>query len=145
MVSTILEEDQVHQETTSPPQLHSHPNGSAGGFPVPTFPVTLPPVALPVTSEGPIESLTLGQSNPTKGPNKLIRPIPILPVPPSSKMADLNLNIPSAADPLPLSLMPSASTPAGSPSPTATRHPSAFQNMSESFNSSSGESIISVA
>ncbi|CBI32064.3 hypothetical protein AAG906_035103 [Vitis piasezkii] len=145
MGSTILEEDQVHQETVSPPQLHSHLNGSAGGFPVPTFPVTMAPVVLPVASNGSMEILTLGQSNQAKGPTKLIRPIPILPVPPSSKMADLNLNIPSTADPLPLSLKPSSSTSTSPQSPTATRHSSAFQAMSESFNSSTGDNIISVA
>ncbi|RVW47229.1 Transcription factor MYB1R1 [Vitis vinifera] len=114
-------------------------------FRVPTFPVTMAPVVLPVASNGSMEILTLGQSNQAKGPTKLIRPIPILPVPPSSKMADLNLNIPSTADPLPLSLKPSSSTSTSPQSPTATRHSSAFQAMSESFNSSTGDNIISVA
>lgn len=141
MGSTIMEEDQVHQDNASAPQLHSHLNGNAGRFPVTLAPVILPPVA----GDGLMENLTLGQSNQTPGPTKLIRPIPILPVPPSSKMADLNLNVPSTADPLPLSLKPIASIPTAPQSPTAGRHSSAFQAMAESFSNSTGDNIITVA
>lgn len=81
----------------------------------------------------------------------------LLPVPPSSKMAGLNLNNPPPnMDPLPpLSLKLSASEsllppppPSDQKSPPA-RHASGFQGRSGSFNntssSSSGDSIISVA
>ncbi|KAI8528431.1 hypothetical protein RHMOL_Rhmol12G0148200 [Rhododendron molle] len=77
----------------------------------------------------------------------------LLPVPPSSKMAGLNLNNPPPnVDPLPpLSLKLSASESLPPPSdqkPPPARHSSGFQGMSGSFNntsSSSGDSIISVA
>lgn len=73
----------------------------------------------------------------------------LLPVPPSSKMADLNLNnpAPNADHPLPLSLKLSISSSSDQKPPQA-RHSSGFQGMSGSFNntgSSSGDSIISVA
>ncbi|KAJ4960911.1 hypothetical protein NE237_020821 [Protea cynaroides] len=73
----------------------------------------------------------------------LVRPTPVLPVPPSSRMAGLNLNQKSPIDPSPLSLKLSTS-PDQQPS---SRH-SAFQSMS-SFSTgdldSNGVSIISVA
>ncbi|KAL3511222.1 hypothetical protein ACH5RR_030623 [Cinchona calisaya] len=77
---------------------------------------------------------------------KHIRPIPVVPIPPSSKLAgDLNLNkttIPH--DPLPLSLK--LSTPSEQqPSPAPARHASPFQAMSSSFDNNSGDGIISVA
>lgn len=78
-----------------------------------------------------------------------------LPVPPSSKMAGLNLNNPPPnVDPLPplslkLSLSESLPPPPLDQKPAAARHSSGFQGMSGSFNntssSSSGDSIISVA
>ncbi|KAL3369729.1 hypothetical protein AABB24_006991, partial [Solanum stoloniferum] len=79
-----------------------------------------PPVKLPVTGESSSENFTIGMNKSMKP----IRPIPALPVPPSSKMADLNLNL---------------STPS--------RHSPAFQPaMSGGFSgSTSGDSIISVA
>lgn len=79
----------------------------------------------------------------------------LLPVPPSSKMAGLNLNNPPPnVDPLPpLSLKLSLSEsllppPLDQKPPPPARHSSGFQGMSGSFNntsSSSGDSIISVA
>ncbi|XAR64993.1 hypothetical protein NMG60_11008915 [Bertholletia excelsa] len=80
---------------------------------------------------------------------KLVRRLPILPVPPSAKMADLNLNRTPPAEPLPLSLKLSTSP---TPPPTASekqaqseRHSSTFEAISGSFSSSSGDSVISVA
>ncbi|CAK9165171.1 unnamed protein product [Ilex paraguariensis] len=151
-LSSVLE-DQVHQETISQPPLqppHLSNNIQVEGFRVSTFPETLSATVLPVTGENSMESLTLGQSNQVKKSPNPIRPIPILPVPPSSKMADLSLNQTHTptTDPLPLSLNLSTtpSSPSDQQSPPA-KHGSAFQAMSGSFNSSSsnGDSIISVA
>lgn len=86
--------------------------------------------------------------------NNIIRPIPVVPaalvLPPSSKMADLNLNKTIGTDPLLPALSLKIPTPSQPPpslsteqkSPTAARHASAstFQAMT-----SSGDSIISVA
>uniref|UniRef100_A0A5B6ZGR9 Putative transcription factor MYB1R1 n=1 Tax=Davidia involucrata TaxID=16924 RepID=A0A5B6ZGR9_DAVIN len=150
-MSCVMEEDKVlHKETISQAPIQPHLSNNLGGFPMSAFTVTLStPVVLPVTNENSIESLTLGQSsNQVKNSSNLIRPIPILPVPPSSKMAHLSLNNKSAKDPLPLSLKLPTTSPSSSSDqelPPA-RHASAFQAMSGSFNnSSSGDSIISVA
>lgn len=89
------------------------------------------PVKLPVTGES---SSGIGMNKSMKP----IRPIPALPVPPSSKMADLNLNLSTSA----------LVTVAGNEnSPSPPRHSTAFQPaMSGGFNgSTSGDSIISVA
>ncbi|KAF8378356.1 hypothetical protein HHK36_029695 [Tetracentron sinense] len=126
-----IEEEHVYQETTSHPQPPAPVNFNPGGFPVPTFPMTFTPVVLPVTGENPI------QGNQTDTSTKLVRPIPILPIPPASRMADLNLNQKSTINPSPLSLKLSTS----SDQQKSPRH-SAFQAMS-SFNG--GESIITVA
>ncbi|CBI15104.3 unnamed protein product, partial [Vitis vinifera] len=69
---------------------------------------------------------------------RLVRPIPVLPIPPES--TDLNLNLKSSVDPSPLSLKLSLSSNQNHPNQPS-RH-SAFQAMS-SFNN--GDSIISVA
>ncbi|KAK3038625.1 hypothetical protein RJ639_027288 [Escallonia herrerae] len=126
----------AHHETL--PQ--SHLRKDVKKFPASAFPVTR--IVSPAAGENPIESLTLG---PAKQVKKLIRPIPIFPVPPSSKLAQLNLNNSSTVDSLPLSLklLPSQSS-SDQKSPPARQSPS-FQAMSGSFNSSSGDSIISVA
>lgn len=110
---------------------------------VPSFPLSLPPAVLPGTGENLLESLRLGkeghQSKPTS--TKPIRPVPILPIPPSSKMAALDLNKATAASepakPWPLSLklataVPSDDQQAAAPA-TTTPH------------SSPTSSIISVA
>ncbi|KAJ4827895.1 hypothetical protein Tsubulata_048085 [Turnera subulata] len=103
--------------------------------------VSLSPVPLPpASSDDSIEKLILGPRNQVpKASPKLIRPIPIIPVPPSSKMADLNLNQRSPSkETLPLSLK--LSTPSSDEQPqSSTTHFSAFQTMS------GGDSIISVA
>ncbi|KAK2994391.1 hypothetical protein RJ640_029506 [Escallonia rubra] len=126
----------AHQETL--PQ--SHLSKDVAKFPASAFPVTR--MVSPAAGENPIERLTLG---PAKQVKKLIRPIPIFPVPPSSKLAQLNLNNSSTVDSLPLSLKlsPSQSS-SDQKSPPARQSPS-FQAMSGSFSSSSGDSIISVA
>ncbi|XVE75154.1 hypothetical protein DITRI_Ditri12bG0072600 [Diplodiscus trichospermus] len=137
--STILEEDEVHQENVSLPLPQSQPP-QMSGFPMSTFPVTLSPVVLPVTGENnSMEDLTLGPSSQAKTSPRLIRPKPILPVPPSSKMADLNLNQKTQVDPLPLSLK--LSTPSADEQSTTATHSSTFQAMSSGDNNS----IISVA
>ncbi|XP_052172084.1 transcription factor MYBS3 [Diospyros lotus] len=79
--------------------------------------------------------------------------IPINPIPPSSKMAGLNQNQTPNAYLLPLSLKLSISPPPPLPPPPpppeyhspAARRPSSFQAMPDSLNSSSGDSVISVA
>ncbi|MCD9646344.1 hypothetical protein HAX54_036110 [Datura stramonium] len=95
------------------------------------------PEKLPSTGETSTENLTIGMNKSVKP----IRPIPALPVPPSSRMADLNLNNKCIQDSSPLSLK--LSTSADEKSPT---HSSVFQSMSGGFNgSTSGDSMISVA
>lgn len=107
---------------------------------MPKFPVAMTPVVVPENS---MENLILGQVNQLNNSPKPIRPIPILPVPPSSKMANLNLN---KAEPPSLSLNLSISSEAPAPSSqTAARHASAFQGMPSGFNGSGGDSMISVA
>ncbi|GLT74254.1 hypothetical protein SLA2020_460600 [Shorea laevis] len=145
--SPILEEEQSHRPI---PFSQENTNRSIGGFPMSTFPVTLTPVALPpVAGESSKEKLTLGRSNQGRASPRLIRPVPILPIPPSAKLADLNLNQKSPpAEDLPLSLK--LSTPSSEekqepsqapppPSSSSSTHSSAFQTIS------SGDSIISVA
>ncbi|KAF8390310.1 hypothetical protein HHK36_024835 [Tetracentron sinense] len=132
-----IEEEHIHQETTSQPQPPSQMNYDLRGFPVTAFPMTLTPLVLPIAGDIPMENLTPGQGDEMNSSTKLVRPIPVLPVPPASKMADLNLNQRSIMDPSPLSLKLSTS----SDQQPAPRH-SAFQAMS-SFNG--GDSIISVA
>lgn len=130
-----------------------------------TFPMNISPVMLPLTGASSLESLALGQSNnqvivlknlttASSSSSSLIRPIPVvLPVPPSSKMADLNLNQTTSTDPLPplsLKLCPTPSSSSSSEQQqqqqqSQTRHASAFQAMPSSFDNSSGDSIISVA
>lgn len=129
-MGNTIEDYQVHQESISQRSKNTE------GFPMSssTFP-------------GPsMENFALGRT-------KLIRPIPILPVPPSSRMADLNLNKSSTTEEmetLPLSLNLSTESPSRSPSSgqksSPARHVSTYQGMSGSFNSSSGDgNIISVA
>ncbi|PWA58156.1 myb domain, Homeodomain-like protein [Artemisia annua] len=112
-------------------------------FPISSFPSTR------------LESLTLGRASATKQVTKTIgNQMPPIPIPPSNKMAKLNLSATNdnLEPPLPLTLNLSTSTPAtsseqqSSPSSSSTRHTVAtFQDMSGSFNSSNGDNIISVA
>jgi len=89
---------------------------------------------------------------------KPIRPTPILPVPPSSKMANLNLKEKASPtnliEPLPLSLNLPSPTPrsqdqssasSGHSSPSSSSSAAAFQAMSAAKFGSGGDSIISVA
>lgn len=132
-------------------------------FPMSTFPMNISPVMMPLTGASSLESLALGQSNnqvivlknlttASSSSSSLIRPIPVVPVPPSSKMADLNLNQTTSTDPLPPLSLKLCPTPSSSSSEQQqqqqqpqTRHASAFQAMPSSFDNSSGDSIISVA
>ncbi|KAI8024129.1 Transcription factor KUA1 [Camellia lanceoleosa] len=137
-MSSAMEEDRIQQETTS--HLKNNLKRSPGS----TLPATQIPVALPVAGNNSDDNLRLGD----KEESNLIRPIPVLPVPQSSKMADLNLNhTPMVVDPLPLTLKlsTSPSSPSSDQKSPSSRHSSAFQAMSGGFNGSSGDSIISVA
>lgn len=150
-------DDQMYQEnlvsqppTTQPPPKLSN---NLEKYPMPNFGAAITPVVVP---ENPMENLSLGQVNQLTNSPKPIRPIPILPVPPSSKMANLNLN--KASEPPSLSLNLSISSqsvanqeppppPSSQQSPPA-RHASAFQAMPSAaagFSGSGGDSMISVA
>nr|QHF16710.1 MYb transcription factor 75 [Pueraria candollei var. mirifica] len=144
--STIMEEEQVPQETMAAPIPAAYPPSHFGGFPGAGFPMTLAPVVLPVTGE----RLT-----------KPIRPTPILPVPPSSKMANLNLKDKASPtnlmEPLQLSLnlpppLPPSSSQDRSPASSGHSSPSSssssaatFQAISAAKFGSGGDNIISVA
>lgn len=149
--STIMEEEQVGEETMMPPApptaAAAYPASHYGGFTGTAFPMGLAPVVLPPMASG-------------ERPTKPIRPTPILPVPPYSKMANLNLKekasppLPSI-EPLPLSLKlppPPPPPPPKDQSPATSGHSSpssssssAFQAMSAGNFSGGGDSIISVA
>ena len=150
---TIMEEEEVQQETVAPTTPGAYPPSHYGGFPGPAFPIALAPVVLPVAGGGERSS-------------KPIRPTPILPVPPSSKMATLNLKekerasppppppppLPPLIEPLPLSLKlpsppPKDQSPATSShsSPSSSSSASSFQVMPAGNFNGGGDSIISVA
>ncbi|XP_043707308.1 transcription factor MYB1R1 [Telopea speciosissima] len=155
------EEQVIHQENTTQADSPPPPPMNCNiGFPVPAYPMTLTSTVLPSTGSSSSSSSIIidtpmmenleqghGQTVLTNASSstKLVRPIPVLPVPPLSKMADLNLNQKSSIDPSPLSLKLSTS----SDQQPSSRH-SAFQAMT-SFGSGSGDldsnggSIISVA
>ncbi|KAG5067988.1 hypothetical protein AAZX31_01G036600 [Glycine max] len=139
--STIMEEEQVPPETVAAPLPAAYPPSHYGAFAGAGFPIA--PVVLPVSGE----RLT-----------KPIRPTPILPVPPSSKMANLNLKEKASPtnliEPLPLSLNLPSPTPrsqdqssasSGHSSPSSSSSAAAFQAMSAAKFGSGGDSIISVA
>ncbi|KAE8663595.1 transcription factor MYB1R1-like isoform X2 [Hibiscus syriacus] len=135
---TILEEDEVvHRENIPvPPQM--------SGFPMSMFPVSLSttPVVSKFTGENKsMQNLKLGPIPAAKTSPNLNRPVPILPLPPSSKMPDLNLNQKIQLDPSPLSLKLSTPSSSDEQPPTSAAHSSSFQAMSSGDNSS----IISVA
>ncbi|KAL6983580.1 hypothetical protein U1Q18_016964 [Sarracenia purpurea var. burkii] len=143
-MDSVMEEDQIQQETISqPPTAHNLKE-----FPVSVFPVTLSPLVLSVTGDKSIDNLALGHTEESTCSPNLARPISVLPVPPSSKMADLNLNHTPTAEPLTLSLKISTTSPSATSAATSdrektppARHSPAFQAMSDSFNGSSGDSI----
>ncbi|XP_071927078.1 transcription factor MYB1R1-like [Coffea arabica] len=164
-------EDRAQEESVPQPAMQQQKNliNNLEKFPMSTYPTNIAPVMLPVNpvkGVSSLESLTLGpannqlllnRTNNTSSPTpKLIRPIPLAPIPPSSKMADLNLNKTTIPDPLPLSLklstpsssaasQPSSEQHSPSSSSPPARHTSPFQAMPSSFDNSSGDSIISVA
>ena len=138
-----MEEDQVHQGTPplALPQLQPRlSNNRPEGLPMSTFPV-ISPVTSPLSGDNPMEKLTLGQTNVDKMSPKLIRPTPTIPIPPSSKLADINLNQKGPKDQLTeLALSLKLSTPSSEEQSTpASTHSSVFQAISSS------DSIISVA
>lgn len=136
-MGSLMEEEQVHQEIAPLPKRQSHLSHNLGGFPVSTFPATLSAVSH--VGENQVENLSFMRAT-----SKPIRPIPILPVPPSSKMAELNLNQKETL-PLSLKLSPASSDEQSPPPPPPPgKHSSAFQAMSGNF-SNNGDSIISVA
>ncbi|XP_075506877.1 transcription factor MYB1R1-like [Primulina tabacum] len=145
--STI--EDQIHLET--PPIMpQENVTKRLEKFPVsPTFPLSIKPLIVPIERRS-IENMSLLQLNNSPRP---LMPIPILPLPPSSKMAKLDLNKSTTLDhPPPSSLNLSTPAPLSNKQsppqpPTAQpgRHAAAFEPLPASFNGSSGDSIISVA
>nr|AHB59602.1 putative MYB-related protein 16 [Arachis hypogaea] len=72
MESSAMMEEQVQQETVAPPTPSTYSSSNYNNLSSSTFPMALSSVMLPLAA-------------------KPIRPTPILPVPPSSKMANLNL------------------------------------------------------
>lgn len=135
------------QESSSlpiPPQPPRPLLGSnIAGFSVSNFPMMPAPMAQPLAAYNSLEG-GLGPIGGNQGEmlTKPIRPIPLHPVPPSAKMADLNLNQEPSGESLPLSLKLStpihpSSDEQSSSSPVT--HRSAFQAISNE------DSIISVA
>lgn len=141
--STIMEDDQFQQETVAPlppPTPAAYPSSHYGGIPGTPFPMGLGPVTLPVMSAERVA--------------KPIRPTPMLP--PSSKMANLNLKDKAASsssiEPFPLSLKLQPSVPSEDHSPESSSHSSSsassspFKTMAAGkYNGGGGDSIISVA
>ncbi|KAF8407982.1 hypothetical protein HHK36_007122 [Tetracentron sinense] len=118
--------------TTDTAQPPPEMNCNQGGFPEPAFPMMLSHASLNA-----MENPMLGQGDERNISTKLIRPVPVIPVPPASRMADLNLNKKSTVDPSPWSSKLSTS----SDQPPSQKH-SAFQAIS-SFNGR--DSMIRVA
>lgn len=140
----MMEEEQFQRETVAPlppPTPSVYPSSHYGGIPGTPFPMGLSPVALPVMSG--------------ERAAKPIRPTPMLP--PSSKMASLNLRDKAASsssssiEPLPLSLK--LQPPSKDHSPESSGHSSPSSSSSSAFKTMSGgkygggggDSIISVA
>lgn len=119
-------QDNVSNSHSLPPPPPETRNFS--GYPMmPAFPMTVGPAVVPM------ENLDINASS------KLVRPIPIHTATHAATITDLNLNWKSTIDPSPLTLKLSlTSDQRESPS----RHPSAFQAMS---NFNNGDSIITVA
>ncbi|GMH31144.1 hypothetical protein Nepgr_032987 [Nepenthes gracilis] len=131
-------DDEVRQEEEKP---NSKPHTAIA---LPNFAMTISPAISPtaVAGESSAERLTLGNCSQSKASSgKLVSPVSILPVAPSSTMADLNLNqsprSPDSEYPTPLSLMLSTTA-------SDEQSPASFQPMSRGF-SGRGDSIISVA
>ncbi|KAL2244010.1 UNVERIFIED_CONTAM: Transcription factor MYB1R1 [Sesamum indicum] len=139
-----VEEGKNHQESAAqsvaPPTTLPLPiTSNVNGFSVVPFPVNIGPVLFSVQNGNPMENSTLGQSDlPNNSSSMLVRPVPIVPMPASSTMVDLNLKQQAPIEPSLLSLRLSLSSGQDQPS---TRD-SAFQ-MLPSFKN--GDSIITVA
>lgn len=145
--STI--EDQIHLETT-PILPQENITKHLEKFPIsPSFPLSIKPLIVPI-DKGSIENFSLLQLNNSPRP---LMPIPILPLPPSSKMAKLDLNKATTTLDHPPSLSLNLSTPAPSNQqsppqpvpPQSGRRVAAFEAMPTSFNGGGGDNIISVA
>lgn len=145
VVGSAIDDDQMYQENSAQPPPPTQQTKNLEKIPLPKFGMAITPLVVPITTETPMDKLSLGQVNQLTNSPKPIRPIPILPVPPSSKMAGLNLNkTTTAAANQPLSLNLSMSSQA--PPASQERHASAFQAMpAAGFNGSGGDSMISVA
>lgn len=129
--------EEEQQETGALP-LPPHPK-NFGGFPMSSFPVKLGHAVTAGGGDNSIENLSLGLFNTdkTRTSTKLIRPVPIIPAPPS-RMADLNLNQKEEAPPLPLKLSTDPDEAAAAAS--STQYSAGFQAIS-----GGGDSTISVA
>ncbi|KAG6429641.1 hypothetical protein SASPL_107693 [Salvia splendens] len=154
VVGSAIDDDQMYQENSPQPPPPTQQTKNLEKFPLPNFGMAITPLVVPITAETPMDKLSLGQVNQLTNSPKPIRPIPILPVPPSSKMAGLNLNKTTTAaanqppPSLSLNLSMSSQPPPPPPPPPASqeRHASAFQAMpAAGFNGSGGDSMISVA
>ncbi|KAL0538953.1 hypothetical protein IC582_023124 [Cucumis melo] len=115
----------------SPPQKDNTP----GNFSVKIHAAKPPPAAVVsgvVDSKAVVSTLTLNSSNyPGKPCNsKIIRPIPMLPLSPYPKFAELNINERIPEDPLPLTLKLSTSHSEGQSPAAASQSSGSFQTMS---------------
>ncbi|GER54865.1 transcription factor [Striga asiatica] len=147
-VAGSTSEEQMNQETSlNPPITQTQlQQQNPHKFPISSYPVSvsITPIDIPIPCDNPspLQNLALNQLNNSPKP---IRPIPILP--PSSKMADMNLNHQKSAVSLNLSTSSQSHEPpqlSNQQSPPA-RHVAAFQAMPTGFNESGGDNIISVA
>ncbi|KAI3759349.1 hypothetical protein L6452_07099 [Arctium lappa] len=110
----LVEEDQVHEDNNStqpaqPPMMSSQHISPLSGFPMAAFPATVGPIPIPIPSpvwmENQMETGTFNNGNQLNNEStQLVRPIPLLPTPNPSIMADLKLNQKHEIDPLSLSL-----------------------------------------
>ncbi|KAL2254000.1 UNVERIFIED_CONTAM: Transcription factor MYB1R1 [Sesamum indicum] len=137
-----MEEGKYQKDSSTPPALQPTTmplpvNSNINGFSVMPFPATGGPVLLPMQGVNPMENLI--QNDRVNNPSALlVHPVPILPMPTSSTMVDLNLNHQVPLDPSPLSLRLSLS----SGHDQSSRRDLSFQVFSSFKN---GDSIISVA
>lgn len=106
-----IEENKNHEEI--PISIQSQPifqSPEANGFPVMPFPVSAGPVLFSMQAANSVEI-----NNNTSSPMQVILPIPVLPLPTSSRMVDLSLNQHLFNEPsLNLSLASGQDQPAGS-------------------------------
>ncbi|KZV47992.1 hypothetical protein F511_32683 [Dorcoceras hygrometricum] len=139
-------EDQIQLETPPIlPQENETKNLEKFQF-SPSFPFSIKPNLIEPIEKDPTENLSLLQLNNSPRP---LMPIPILPLPPSSKMSKLDLHKATPVDRPSLSLNLSTPAPSNQQSPAqppqSGRHVVAFEAVPASFNGSGGDSIISVA